>query len=421
MGTLSDFWDETQGVFVKGGKPDVGNIGAGLAGLYALSRTDDSGTLSKFFGGSSQPTGYQGGIPNYIASREAVPGAFASTTPRRPGEAGQRYFTDTSYAVNTGSPIMGKTAEQLAAQNAKYLADKKLADEILGTIGGSFAATGTPAPTPAPAPKLRTKAGFTNETGNAAQDTSWLTKSRDFDDTQWKKVIDTWAQQNPYATPAEVNVAFSKFGVPTHLRDYLGKYGYARGGLTTLPPKDTRGSPDWKANWLDTGVLPERFANRVTREQARSERSSRPSTAQWMTDPSSVSPAVWQQVANAWKSNHPSASSEEMAAGLGRLNVPTSYYAQGGLTSLQSPKGYYLGGPTDGMADEVPASIDGQQEAALSHGEFVFPADVVSHLGNGNSEAGAKVLYDMMDRVRKARTGTTKQGKQINPNSYTPR
>lgn len=99
---------------------------------------------------------------------------------------------------------------------------------------------------------------------------------------------------------------------------------------------------------------------------------------------------------------------------------PVVTAAQGGLMSLPQSRGYYLGGPTDGMADKVPARIDGRQEARLSDGEFVMPADIVSHLGNGNSEAGAKVLYDMMDRVRKARTGTTQQGRQINPNKFTP-
>ena len=93
-------------------------------------------------------------------------------------------------------------------------------------------------------------------------------------------------------------------------------------------------------------------------------------------------------------------------------------FAQGGLASL--PQGYYLGGTTDGMADQIPANINGQQEAALSDGEFVMPADVVSHLGNGNSDAGAKVLYSMMDRVRQARTGTKEQGRKITPNKFTP-
>lgn len=97
---------------------------------------------------------------------------------------------------------------------------------------------------------------------------------------------------------------------------------------------------------------------------------------------------------------------------------PKQDYATGGLANLA--KGKYLRGQTDGMADKIPARIGGKQEAALSHGEFVIPADVVSHLGNGNSDAGARRLYEMMDRIRKARTGTTKQGKQVNPNKFMP-
>ena len=91
--------------------------------------------------------------------------------------------------------------------------------------------------------------------------------------------------------------------------------------------------------------------------------------------------------------------------------------AQGGLMAA---KGTYLRGATDGMADELDTSIEGKQPAKLSHGEFVVPADVVSHLGNGNSDAGAKKLYQMMDRIRVARTGTKKQGKEINPDKFMP-
>lgn len=78
----------------------------------------------------------------------------------------------------------------------------------------------------------------------------------------------------------------------------------------------------------------------------------------------------------------------------------------------------YLKSAHDGMADQIDATIDNKRPAKLSGGEFVIPADVVSHLGNGNSEAGAKQLYDLMARIRKERTGTTKQGKQINPKKY---
>jgi hypothetical protein len=104
---------------------------------------------------------------------------------------------------------------------------------------------------------------------------------------------------------------------------------------------------------------------------------------------------------------------------------PTPYqprYAQGGLSDLggYSDGGRMLKGPGDGMSDNIPASIADKQPARLANEEFVIPADVVSHLGNGSSEAGAKQLYKMMDRVRQARTGNKKQGKQIKADKYMP-
>ena len=80
----------------------------------------------------------------------------------------------------------------------------------------------------------------------------------------------------------------------------------------------------------------------------------------------------------------------------------------------------FLSGGGDGMSDSIPATINDKQPARLADGEFVIPADVVSHIGNGSSKAGAKQLYSMMDKVRKARTGNSKQGKQINPRKYLP-
>ena len=95
----------------------------------------------------------------------------------------------------------------------------------------------------------------------------------------------------------------------------------------------------------------------------------------------------------------------------------------GGISSLgsYSDGGRMLKGPGDGMSDDIPASIAGSQPARLANEEFVIPADVVSHLGNGSSEAGAKVLYAMMERVRKARTGNPKQGKQIHAAKFMPK
>lgn len=110
--------------------------------------------------------------------------------------------------------------------------------------------------------------------------------------------------------------------------------------------------------------------------------------------------------------------------------LPMYRAAEGGITSLaaggQTDLGSYsdggrmLKGPGDGMSDSIPATIGARQPARLAEGEFVVPADVVSHLGNGSTDAGAKQLYAMMDRVRQARTGTKKQGREIKPTKYTP-
>lgn len=96
--------------------------------------------------------------------------------------------------------------------------------------------------------------------------------------------------------------------------------------------------------------------------------------------------------------------------------IPSAGYSRGGV--IKMAKGGYLADNTDGMADQIPAQIDGQQPAALSGGEFVWPADVVSHFGNGNSEAGADVLYDIMANIREDRTGNPEQGEQVDPYQY---
>ena len=99
--------------------------------------------------------------------------------------------------------------------------------------------------------------------------------------------------------------------------------------------------------------------------------------------------------------------------------------AKGGISDLGGYSdfargGRMLKGPGDGMSDSIPASISGRRPARLADGEFVVPADVVSHLGNGSTDAGAKTLYRMMDKVRTARTGNKKQGRQINPRRFVP-
>ena len=111
----------------------------------------------------------------------------------------------------------------------------------------------------------------------------------------------------------------------------------------------------------------------------------------------------------------------------GALSMPTRQGASGGI--MQANLGGYaaggnprlLKGPGDGMSDNIPATIGGRQPARLADGEFVVPADVVSHLGNGSTEAGAKKLHAMMDKVRMDRTGKKKQAPAVKAGKYIPK
>ena len=104
-------------------------------------------------------------------------------------------------------------------------------------------------------------------------------------------------------------------------------------------------------------------------------------------------------------------------AGGGAID-PVAFEGGGMTAPINQPR--MLSGGGDGMSDSIPATIDGTQPARLADGEFVIPADVVADIGNGSSSAGAKRLYGMMDRVRTARHGTTKQPPEIKMNRLMP-
>jgi hypothetical protein len=92
----------------------------------------------------------------------------------------------------------------------------------------------------------------------------------------------------------------------------------------------------------------------------------------------------------------------------------------GGQLGSYSDGGQALQGPGDGMSDSIPGVIGGAQPARLADGEFVVPADVVSGIGNGSTDAGSRQLYAMMDKIREARTGRAKQAPEINPRKMMP-
>ena len=114
-------------------------------------------------------------------------------------------------------------------------------------------------------------------------------------------------------------------------------------------------------------------------------------------------------------------SRNEVANNLGYMGDSVQMMAHGGISDLggYSDGGRLLKGPGDGVSDDIPASIGGKQPARLAEGEFVVPARIVSELGNGSTDAGAKRLYQMMERIQSDRKKTTGKGKfSDNPKAY---
>lgn len=178
-------------------------------------------------------------------------------------------------------------------------------------------------------------------------------------------------------------------------------------GMPTTPPPVVT-TPDPVAptpppiNYpIDTDVVLKPTVNPVITEPIA------PTPSPRATEPTAANPKGQYLVSN------PTSSSPLNSSNIYQYQKKRRGYAEGGI-----PR--FLSGGGDGMSDSINAKIEGTQEARLADGEFVIPADVVSHLGNGSSKAGAKQLYDMMDRVRKARTGNVKQGKQIKPTKFMP-
>jgi hypothetical protein len=111
----------------------------------------------------------------------------------------------------------------------------------------------------------------------------------------------------------------------------------------------------------------------------------------------------------------------EVSNNQGYMGDSVQLMAHGGISDLggYSDGGRLLKGPGNGTSDSIPATIGGKQPARLAEGEFVVPARIVSELGNGSTDAGAKQLYAMMDRIQSDRRKTTGRGKfSDDPKAY---
>ena len=332
---MSDYWDEFQDNYKNDdGSWNFGKV-ANTAGMLAsLTGITD-------IGNSTRPqTGYQGGIDDLVRQRQRVEGT--NDPSRRPGGAGQRYFTKSRYVA---APETAATLPSLAEEAAGLKA------------------------------------------ANAANVAKQVTIP----------VVDEPATQS----------GTSEFGIN------------AQGGITQLVDNSNLSSTD-----ADYTITPQ--PNNLP-DPAPTVATPDPIT----TTSSVVDEAAYAHLDQPGVDGMRNAMEDSIAGNIenelqNREN--DDRYAAGGLAGLkteaqgnrQPQPSRYLNGSTDGMADKIPASIDGKQEARLSDGEFVIPADVVSHLGNGNSNAGAKILENMMGRIRKQRTGTTEQAKQIEPKKFLP-
>jgi hypothetical protein len=295
-------------------------------------------------------------IPRFRAEREAVPSTYAPD--RRPGSSGQRYFSDMIYANPQMAPKIFDPEDERYETQADY--DARF-DRSMDAAIDTARATNRQQVAGLQALNLANPARQQRPVLSQPSTPPTSSANRFFSPESGGGLADFLDTQKNLVAEASRRLPIGMEVAPAQ-RNVLGT-------LSSLSNEDI-------GKLLNMGVFT-------------------PETA-----------------AQFYQSRYPGLTAEQVQEALDQYG-----YAQGGLASV-APKGMYLGGSTDGMADQIPATIDNNQPAALSDGEFVIPADVVSHLGNGNSDAGAQQLYGMMDKIRKARTGTKEQGRQINPQKF---
>jgi hypothetical protein len=343
----------------------------------------------------------QGVSPQYLADRaiktETIAGDIIYTQPdgTKYGvnpETGQYYsLTDAQYAAMTNADKTGVTPETFASLRGQPVAPtgQSVTDKIYSQLKGAFtdakgntnwaalatAAAGVKAITGAD--KVQTP-GYK---GSVPMDLQAVRGRINYEDPNRRpgSMGRQYFTDTAFANPA--NAPTAREAVTNQAKGILAGYAPTSAPAATTPTKAME-------------TLPESSVSKVPMAVSQQAQTLAPAAPNWIAQETPIK------------------GTPGYDAFIASGGIPM---ARGGVAQPR-----YLQGSTDGMADQIPSSIDGKQKAALSHGEFVIPADVVSHLGNGNSDAGAKKLYDMMARIRKARTGNSDQGKRINPDKFMP-
>jgi hypothetical protein len=377
-------------------------------------------------------------IPRFRAERSVVPNTYDAD--RRPGSSGQRYFSDMQYANPNMAPR--EFDDEAAGYETQAAYDTRFNNSMDAAIDAART-TNTAQANQLGIANLANKARDKRPAAQTLTDTEVVKTFTDIDnnpayDTERKVVEQGIGAMNQYNISPER--ASELTGVPLNdvnamMSPYYTAFGETKPeGIADLiaTQKDLVAAADERLPYMTQGqeALYSGVQNLSVEDAAK------------LIDMGIFSP---EQAAQFYQSRYPGITASDVRANMRRFGYEgygggieditlgpgidagianntgpqQTTYAQGGIASVAPQgQGYYLGGATDGMADQIPATIDNSQPAALSDGEFVIPADVVSHLGNGNSTAGATQLHGMMDKVRQARTGSTEQGREINPNKF---
>ncbi len=389
---------------------NLAGIGTAALGLYGLFGNKSSSTSP--IGGYSKP------VPDMTAVRARIP--YPDDPNRRPGEAGRSYFTDMQYKAPADAPA-AQTAANVEAQGiaAAYELKKKQDNPYASTVPAGDKAfkikynpvaetgTGTVANTDASGVAAvlpisdRMPAGTTTETGSKSK-------------TMTSEVA------APYM-PTSGGLYSINEAIQAAEKEKKETQARQAGAAPYMPTTGDLYNRD------ETVQAQEKSAYEAIQAAEEGKNLQRHQAAEFLKSPSNIGGAGY--IPN------PHYSTNRMTHDVQHTYIPEGHdrradylssppqtvpAAHGGLMSFAKGGANYLRGRTDGMADKLNTSIDNRQAAKLSHGEFVIPADVVSHLGNGNSDAGADKLYQMMARIRKARTGNPQQGKRINPDKFMP-
>lgn len=460
------FWDTILSGGVEGiqklfsGKSIFGDLGKVLAagGVGTL--------LNKAMGsGNSGPMGYRGGIPAYTATRTQTPLAQQQPTtathdssgntvavPYRPGQGGITYFNPIEYkyqgsdiktpmADPTYTPPAGAHGGQVKAKRFDAggsagdggPSDEQLPSWLTELVPQILSAQESPPPASAAAA----------DTADASATSPARKSVAEMSDEEWSRLVRSFSDKADSAT----NMAF----LPSIL---MGQTGNAP---STLPAAYSELAPDEYAavaearrmqreatsyapnapNYTDRSVRDTTFTASPRAYElvygtdpgtadpfARAEESARLGF-NWGSDPRGrnyfreygLSPALRAELERylASRKSGGTSTSVNRAAG-GNVNSGIAMLAGGGRG-----KGRFLRGPGDGVSDSIPAKFEGSgNPARLADGEFVIDARTVSEIGNGSSEAGARKLYEMMDRVHAARKKATR-GKPSKADKFLPK